>query len=394
MARSAFTVEHLQRWAERMDEVHRRIAPRFARVEARERSRRYLEGLLKPVKRKNGWQLAEEAGELTPDGMQRLLSAAKWDADEVRDDLREYVLEHLGEPGAILVVDETGFLKKGTKSVGVKRQYCGTAGRIENCQIGVFLAYASGRGRAFIDRALYLPREWAEDEQRRAEAGVPEEIEFATKPQLARQMLERALAAGLQAAWVTADENYGRDGKFRRWLEEQGQAYVLAVGANQFITSPEAGVAPNRRRVDAVAAEAPEGAWRRLSVGEGAKGPRLYDWARVRLPLPRAPEGWGRWLLVRRSIQDPDELAYYLAAGPEETPLEELARVAGGRWIIEECFEEAKGEVGLDEYEVRRWDSWHRYITLALLAHAFLAVVRAVVQEEAEPKKGDPNGAN
>jgi SRSO17 transposase len=288
------TAEDLQHWTAQLDAVHQRIAPRFVRSEARERSRRYLEGLLSPVERKNGWQLAEQAGERTPDGIQRLLSTAKWDADEVRDDLRGYVVEHLGDRRAVLVVDETGFLKKGTKSVGVKRQYCGTAGRIENCQIGVFLAYASSRGRAFLDRALYLPEEWADDdEERRAEAGVPEEVEFATKPQLARQMLERAFEAEVPAAWVTADEIYGRDWKFRHWLEEQRQAYVLAVPANQSLWRLESGIGPVQRRVGAIAAELPDHAWTRLSAGEGAKGPRLYDWACLRLPLPLAPQGWG-----------------------------------------------------------------------------------------------------
>lgn len=389
MQESEVTAGHLQHWTALLDQLHERIAPRFARSEARGRSRRYLEGLLSPVKRKNGWQLAEYAGELTPDGMQRLLARAKWDADEVRDDLRDYVIEHLGDPEAVLVVDETGFLKKGTNSVGVQRQYCGTAGRIENCQIGVFLAYAAPKGRAFLDRAPYLPKEWANDEERRAKAGVPEEVGFATKPQLARGMLERALEAKVPASWLTADEVYGRDGKFRHWLEEQGQAYVVAVGANQSLWDLESEGGPRQRRVDALAAEAPPEAWKRLSAGDGAKGPRLYDWACLRLPLPEVPEGWARWLLVRRTIGDPKEFAYYLAAGPEETPLEELARVAAERWIIEACFEEAKGEAGLDEYEVRRWNSWHRHITLALLAHAFLAVVRAVAHEEGEfPQKG------
>lgn len=384
----------LQRWAGQLDQVHARIAPRFARSEARNRSRRYLEGLLSPVECKNGWQLAEQVGELRPYGIQRLLSQASWDCDAVRDDLREYVVEHLGDPDAVLVIDETGFLKKGDKSVGVKRQYCGTAGRIENCQIGVFLAYASVHGQAFLDRALYLPEEWTEADERRAEAGVPEDVEFATKPELARQMLERAFGADVPAAWVTADEIYGRDWKFRHGLEEHRQPYVLAVPANQALWRLESGLGPVQRRVDQLAAELDEEAWIRLSTGDGAKGPRVYEWAGLRLPLPLAPEGWGRWLLVRRSVQDPDDRAYYLAAGPAQTPPEDLVRVAGQRWIIEECFEEAKGEVGLDEYEVRRWDGWHRHITLALLAHAFLAVIRSKAQIATELKKGAANGAS
>lgn len=381
----------LQQWANLLDQLHQRIASRFARAEARTRSRRYLEGLLSQVERKNGWQLAEQAGERTPDGMQRLLSTARWGADAVRDDLRDYVVAHLGDPHAVLVVDETGFLKKGTKSVGVKRQYSGTAGRIENCQIGVFLAYAAPRGQAFLDRALYLPEEWAEDDERRAEAGVPEDVCFATKPQLARQMLERAFEAGVSAAWVTADEVYGRDWHLRHGLEEQRKPYVLAVGANQFLWDLEAERGPVQRRVDHLAAQLPKEAWKRLSVGEGAKGPRVYDWTWIPLGVAVPPSGWRRWLLVRRSVQESDELAYYLAAGPEETSLAELAWVAGQRWTIEACIEETKGQVGLDEYEVRRWAGWHRHITLALLAHAFLVVVRATAQAEAEgvPKKGE-----
>lgn len=394
MAQSEVTAEHLQQWTERVDQLHARIAPRFARSEARDRSRRYLDGLLSPVERKNGWQLAEQAGELTPYGVQRLLSQAKWDADAVRDDLRDYVVDHLGDPEAVLVVDETGFLKKGTRSVGVKRQYCGTAGRVENCQIGVFLAYASAHGHAFLDRALYLPQEWAEDEDRRAEAGVPEDVEFATKPELARHMLERAFAANVPAAWVTADEIYGRDGTFRHWLEERRQPYVLAVPANQALWRLESGLGPVQRRVDELAAELDEEAWIRLSPGDGAKGPRVYEWAGLRLPLPLAPEGWARWLLVRRHVDHPEERAYYLAAGPAQTPPEELVRVAGRRWAIETGFEEAKGEVGLDEYEVRRWAGWYRHITLALLAHAFLAVIRSEAQTATELKKGAAKGAS
>jgi SRSO17 transposase len=384
-AQAQITPIDLQQWAGQLDQLHQRLAPRFARSEVRDRSRRYLEGLLSQVDRKNGWQLAEQAGERTPDGMQRLLSTAHWDADALRDDLRNYVVEHLGDPQAVLVIDETGFLKKGTKSVGVKRQYSGTAGRIENCQIGVFLAYATPQGQAFLDRTLYLPREWAKDHKRREEAGIPDNIRFATKPRLAQQMLKRALKAGVPAAWVTGDEIYGRTWKLRHWLEEQDQAYVLAVGANQFLWDLEAEQGPAQRRVDRMAAQLPRATWKRLSVGDGAKGPRIYDWAWLPLTVPLSSPGWGRWLLVRRSIHAPEELAYYLAAGPADTSLERLAWVAGQRWTIEGCFEEAKGQVGLDEYEV------HRHITLALLAHAFLTVVRSFAQTKDErfSKKGD-----
>jgi SRSO17 transposase len=357
-----------------------RVAPRFARVEVRQRLPQYVAGLLAPVERRNGWQLAEQIGERTPDGVQRLWHAAQWDADGVRDDLREYVVAHLGEERGVLVVDETGFLKKGDKSVGVQRQYSGTAGRIENCQIGVFLAYASPRGRTFLDRELYLPQEWAVDRDRRAEAGVPPDVAFATKPQLAQRMLERALAAGVPAAWVTADEVYGRDRRLRLWLESQHQPFVLAVACNEPVWVPwDRG--PQQVAVATVASSLAPTAWERISAGNGAKGPRLYDWAWV--PLSRLPEaGWGHWLLVRRSIAKPEELAYYVVFGPAGTTLPEAVHVAGTRWAVEETIETSKGEVGLDQYEVRHWIPWYRYITLAMLAHAYLCVVRAYAMEK------------
>jgi SRSO17 transposase len=352
-----------------------RVAPRFFREEVRERARRYLGGLLAPVARRNAWQLAEHLGEATPDGVQRLINQARWDADHVRDDLQRYVTEHLGDPAGVLVVDETGFLKKGEQSAGVQRQYSGTAGRIENCQIGVFLAYATPQGRTFLDRELYLPRDWTEDGERRREAGVPESIEFATKPQLAQRMLERARSAGVPAAWVTGDAVYGGDRKLRMWLEAQGQAFVLAVACKEPLWAAIAGE-PRQVRADRLTETVTPDAWERLSAGAGAKGPRLYDWTRIRLSRLGWP-GWEHWLLVRRSLHRPEELADYVVFCPEGTPLATLVRVAGTRWAIEESLESAKGEVGLDQYEVRRWDAWHRFITLALLAHAYLTVLRS-----------------
>jgi SRSO17 transposase len=366
-------LDEVAAWGRGLVALHARIGARFRRAEPRRRVLAYLRGLTSPVERKNGWQLAEQAGEATPDGMQRLLATADWDADQVRDDLRVYVVEHLGDPEAVLVIDETGFLKKGTKSVGVQRQYSGTAGRIENCQIGVFLAYASPQGRTFLDRELYLPKEWAADTARRVEATVPEPVEFRTKPQLARAMLERALDADVPAAWVTGDEVYGGDRRLRVWLEERRMPHVLAVKSTEPLWTRT-----TWRQVAAktLAAGVPGDEWQRLSAGEGAKGPRLYDWARV--PIRALPEpGWDYWLLVRRSLADPTDLAYYVCFCPAETSLAELVRVAGTRWAIEESFESAKGEVGLDHYEVRRWPGWYRHITLALLAHAYLTVTRA-----------------
>jgi SRSO17 transposase len=366
-------LDEVAAWGRGLSAMHARIAHRFGRAEPRRRALAYLRGLTSPVERKNGWQLAEQAGERTPDGMQRLLATADWDAEAVRDDLRAYVVEQLGDPEAVFVIDETGFLKKGSKSVGVQRQYSGTAGRIENCQIGVFLAYASPKGRTFLDRELYLPKEWAATPARREEAAVPETVEFRTKPQLARAMLERALDAGVPAQWVTGDEVYGGDRRLRVWLEERQLPHVLAVKSTEPLWTRT-----TWRQVPAkiLAAGVPATEWQRLSAGEGAKGPRLYDWARV--PVRALPDpGWDYWLLVRRSLSDPTDLAYYVCFCPADTPLEQLVTVAGTRWAIEECFESAKGEVGLDHYEVRRWPGWYRHITLALLAHAYLTVTRA-----------------
>jgi SRSO17 transposase len=367
-----------------LEELHRRIGHRFSRSEARERVRRCLFGLLGKVERKNGWQLAEAIGERDPQGVQRLLNSAKWDADEVRDDLGEYVVEHLAdEASGVLVVDETGFLKKGEKSVGVARQYTGTAGDTVNCQVGVFLAYASKEGAAFIDRALYLPEEWAEDRDRRTEAGVPEGIVFRSKIELAEGMLERAFEAGIPTGWVAADSFYGRSHAFREWLEERARPYAVMV--------PKTNAVPlegRKKRIERHVERLPKDAFSEVRPAQDASGRRPWEWAC--LDLASDPEkGMRRWLLVRRSTDDPEDRGFYQAYGPEDTSIEELVRVCQDRWAVEECFAEAKGEVGLDHYEVRRWDAWHRHITLCLLAHAFLVVTRqATVREEYGHKKG------
>jgi SRSO17 transposase len=341
----------------------------------------YVEGLLGAVERKNGWQLAEYGGYDQPRAIQRVLDRSVWEADAVRDDLREQVVEELGDSEGVLVVDETGFLKKGTKSCGVSRQYSGTAGRIENCQIGVFLGYASWMGRAGIDRALYLPRPWAEAQERREAAGVPEAVVFHTKPWLALDMIERALNAGVPARWVVGDSVYGSDGKLRRALEERGQAYALAVKSTEQPTTWPPYGPPGQVSVEDLAAVLEPGQWQRLSCGDGAQGERLYDWAGVPV-RPALCEGWVHAVVIRRSISDPDEVAYYLVYTPTDTPLVEIVRAIGARWTIEEVFELAKQRVGLDEYEVRSWTGWHRHTTLALLALAALVLGVA--------KKGGP----
>jgi SRSO17 transposase len=325
-----------------------RLAPRFGRPEVRERAGWGLAGLLAPMERRNGWQLAEQLGERSPDGVQRLLRTARGNADAVRDDLRAYVVEPLGDPAAVLVIDETGFLKKGPKSVGVARQDSGTAGRIENGQIGVFLAYAAPGGSAFLDRALSLPKGWTADRARCAAAGVPPAVAFATKGDLAQAMLAQAFAAAVPSAWVTGDEPYGNDGDLRRWLETQDRAYVLAVAGSHPIWRGGAQV-----RVEALAPDIPADGWQRLAVGAGRKGPRVDDWAGARLPYWTA-DGRAPWLLIRRSLAKPDDLAFYRAFGPDDTPTEALAQAAGRRWAIEEGFQRAK-ESGLDQDEVRTW---------------------------------------
>ena len=359
------TASEIEGWAASLEQVSDRIAPRFARAEPRRRALAYLRGLLAPVERKNGWQLAEAAGDATPDGVQEFLSRVQWDADAVRDDLQAYVHEHLADPSAVLVLDETGFLKKGDKSVGVKRQYSGTAGRIENCQIGVFLGYASRHGQTLIDRALYLPREWTFRTPRRQEAGIPQAVKFTTKPKQGLAMLKRAHAVGLLFAWIGGDCVYGADRAIRRWAERHRRGYVLAVTSAQRL-----GLRSVSERIE----DLPADAWQRLSAGEGAKGPRLYDWALVAHRGGAA--GFRCALLVRRSISKPAEVTFYLTHAPEATTLDTLVRVAGTRWSIESLFEQAKGEVGLDQYEVRSWVGWHRHITLAMFALAYLSAVR------------------
>ena len=364
-------------WVAGLDDLFALVAGRFPRVEPRLQARAYVRGLLAPLAVKNGWTLAEVAGNKTPDKMQRLLNRASWDAGGVRDDVRGYVIRHLGDAGGVLVVDETGFVKKGARSAGVQRQYSGTAGRVENCQLGVFVAYASPKGRALVDRELYLPKSWTDDPGRCREAGVPDDVEFATKPELAQLMLGRALDAGVPAAWVTADEAYGKDGKFRDWLEQRRIGYVVAVAATRPSAATPALPAPT--------------SWRRTrptrhgSAAAAATAPKALGSSTGRRPPCPAdgtePPGWARYLLVRRSLtrngKGELELAYYLCCAPAGTADEELIRVAGSRWAVEECFQTAKTETGLDQYQVRRYDAWYRHVTLAMLAHAYLSVTAA-----------------
>lgn len=383
----------LLRWEGELEALKERLSAVFPRRELRETAGAFLNGLLSGVERKTGWLMAEQAGLDRPYRMQSLLGRSHWDADALRDQVRTYVVEALGDPSGVLIVDETGFLKKGQHSVGVARQYSGTAGRIENCQVGVFLGYASRCGQALIDRRLYLPEAWAQDAERRAKAKVPEDIGFATKPQIACDLVTAALDTGLPCAWVLADAVYGADSRLRRRLEERGQAYVLATRSTHCVrflaatgliqTTPE-------ELADALPGEA----WATHAAGEGAKGLRLYDWARIRLPWG-AGDDWERWILIRRGRRNPGERAYYLVFAPAGTSLAELAGAAGLRWTVEECFQRAKDELGLDHCEARSWHGWHRHMTLCMAALAFLSKLAADLRRSAwgKPNETSPIAA-
>jgi SRSO17 transposase len=364
------------RWPEIFDELMGRVAGRFGRVEPRRRARAFVLGLLADLPRKNCWSIAEHAGDPSPGGMQHLLGRAVWDADGVRDDLRDYITGHLGDPGAVLAVDETGDVKKGTATAGVQRQYTGTAGRTENAQVAVYLAYVAPAGHALIDRELYLPKSWIADPGRCQRAGIPEGTAFATKPALARRMLARTLDACVPAGWVAGDEVYGADPGLRSDLEKRETGYVLAVACRHKFS-----IGLRTCRADELARRLPRPAWQRYSAGTGAKGHRYYDWAW----LATDPSQPGHhWLLIRRNRRT-RELAFYRCYSPRHVPLATLVKVAGLRWPVEENFQASKGLAGLDEHQVRTWTSWHRWVTLAMLALAFLTITAATEHTRPPP---------
>jgi SRSO17 transposase len=358
-----------------------RIAGRFGRVEPRRTAEAFVGGLLSGIERKNCWWLAEHAGHRGPQRMQRLLREAVWDADQVRDDVRDLVVQALGRPDGVLIADETGFLKKGIHSVAVQRQYTGTAGRIENSQVAVFLAYASAAGRALIDRRIYLPASWTQDRSRCNAAGVPEQVAFATKPRLALDMIAGAVAAGVPAGWVTGDEVYGNDPAFRTGVQTLGLNYVLAVACHHRVPVNGGSV---RMSADQIAAALPRTAWQRYSAGIGSKGPRWYDWSWIDATTDTQP---GQTLLIRRHPSS-GELAFYRCWTARPVSLTTLVQVAGIRWCVEESFQAAKGQIGLDQYQVRGWTPWHRFITLAMPALALLA---QLTTEAAPPHNPDPH---
>jgi SRSO17 transposase len=364
------------RWWAQFGALIDRIGPRFSRYEPLRHAAGLMLGMVSGLDRKNCWTIAEHRGDRSPDGLQHLLSRAKWDAEAVRDDLRDYVVDAFGDPGAVLVVDETGDVKKGTATVGVQRQYSGTAGRIENAQVAVYLTYAAPRGHALIDRALYLPKSWAEDADRCQEAGIPTDRRgFATKPTLAKMLISRAVEANTPAAWVAGDEVYGADPTLRAAIRGHGLGYVLAVSANRRVPT-EAGPI----RVDALPAMLPARAWQKHSAGAGSHGHRLDSWAWIAL-LPEDDTDTGQHHLLIRRNDRTGELAYLRCYTPHPVPLRTLVVVAGQRWRIEESFQAVKGLTGLDQHQVRRWVSWHRWTTLAMLAHAFLAVATAAERD-------------
>jgi SRSO17 transposase len=381
----AVDLVQLEGWQAEFDRLHERLRPYAVQGRTHERMKRHLEGALGKAERRNGWHLAEAAGDESPYAMQHLLGRASWDAAGVREETRRYVREELGSSIRVRIVDESGFLKKGEKSAGVARQYSGTAGRVENCQIGVFLAYATESECAYVDAQLYLPESWTEDEARCRAAGIPRDVVFQTKPQLAQKMLERAHEADGPVEWVLGDEVYGKSQELRRSLEERRQSYVLAVSCNlnvRLAGQKKKDARPVNEVVAGLAAEA----WQLLSAGKGSKGLRLYDWTWLEVESSDLPGGWKRFLLARRSLEDPKKIAYYFVFAPAVVTLQEVVEAAGMRWNIESGFEQAKQEVGLDQYEVRKWEGWSRFITLGLLAHAFLAVQRA----RARTEKGAP----
>jgi SRSO17 transposase len=375
-------------WSESFNEMFMQVAGVFSNAQVRRHGRAYVLGLLSQAERKNSWSLAEFAGDASPDGMQRLLNFSPWDEDAARDALARYVVRAMGDPAAVLAVDETGFLKKGRMSAGVARMYTGTAGRVENCQVGVFAAYLTpDGGRALIDRELYLPEKWTSDRERCRAAGIGDGTGFATKPRLAQAMIGRARDAGIPFGWVAGDEVYGGNPGLRSWLEEQEIAYVMAVACNDIIAMAAGGM-----RADEAAALVPKDGWQRLSCADGSKGPRLYDWALI------GTAGPGHQLLVRRSLAPGEkgqlELAFYRCWSPRPVSLPELVAVAGARWGIEDCFGEAKGEAGLDHYQVRRYRAWYRHVTLSMLAHAFLAVTARASRPGTPPPEPGPASGN
>jgi len=366
-----------------------RIAPVFASEPGFRNAKMYIQGLLGPVERKNGWQMSEYLGRLTPYALQQFIYRGAFSADELRDAGRSYIVEHLGDEDGILVTDETGFLKKGDMSCGVSRQYSGTAGKVENCQVGVFLTYASDKGHCAIDRRLYMPEEWTNDSERMKKAGVPEDVDFRTKPQLALRMIKAATEEGVPYRWVTGDTVYGDNRVIREWLERNQKSYVLCLSRKEYINdgSQYTSIANILSNLPA------EEGWFEASCGDGTKGERLYDWYLMAVDPP-SEEGFKRWLLVRRSQTDTSDVQAHICFAKEDTPAQKLVKVAGTRWTVEMCFEESKKEVGMDQYEFRGYDGWYKHITLSCIALALLTVMSIQSLDTIRFQDYNPSGSS
>ena len=369
-------------------EMTGRIAKVFPSEPGFRTAKKYIQGLLSPIERKNGWQLAEALGDTTPYSLQQFLYRGGFSADMLRDELRGYVNDKLGDDDGVIIADETGFLKQGKMSCGVKRQYSGTAGRVENCQVGVFLSYVSSKGHALIDRKLYIPKEWFDDPQRCRKAGIPEEAVFETKPKMALEMIQEATAAGVLYRWVAGDSVYGDYRAIRSWLEEQRKCYVLCVSGKEYIWE-----GLKQTRVSDIVKNLANDNWVEASCGDGSKGIRIYDWQVIAVNPPLAA-GWERCLLVRRSKTDPEDMRAYACFSPEGTPIEKLVQIAGTRWTVECCFAESKSEVGLDQYEVRSYDGWYKHITFACLALALLTVLSCESLDKATIQQHGPSSSS
>ena len=363
--------------SEEFNSLLNRIGPAFYGELGFTNAQNYIRGLLGSTERKNGWQMSEYLGDSKPYKLQQFIYRGSYRADVLRDKNREYIGEKIGESDGVMVMDDTGFIKQGVKSCGVKRQYSGTLGKVGNCQIGVFLTYSGKKGHAPIDRRLYIPEEWIEDSKRRAEAGIPEELKFQTKPELALEMIQEATEAGMPYKWVTGDCAYGDHRGIRQWLEKNEKSYVLCVSAKESIRKEG-----KKATVGSVLKSLPSEGWFEASCGDGSKGARVYDWLVVKIEsdwrpaiFGEAPEGWKRVMLVRRSKSDITDMQAYICYAPRDTPDSKFVEVAGTRWTVETCFKESKGEVGLDQYEVRSYNGWYNHITFACIALSLLTVL-------------------
>lgn len=386
-------VAQVEAWAWELSSWVDRVAGVFSRPEPRQIFEQMVTGLLSPLPKKNGWTLAEHAGHSHPGRVQTFLCRGAWDARELEGHVRDLVVEEMGGPDAVLVIDDTQMIKKGAKSVGVAPQHCGATNQIENCQVVVMLAYATAVGHAFIGHRLYLPERWTKDPDRCREAGVPRDVVFATKPRQAVELLTDADDAGVPFGWVAGDGGYGQYREVRDWATTRSVRYVLAVPSSQPLERVHGiGGQAEVKRVDDLLGRAHR--WERRSCGHGTKGERYYDWALFDVALPDEPpaDGFTHTLLIRRSVSDPDEVAYFLVHAPAATTPKDMIAVAGIRWRIEECNEQGKDLIGLDQHQVRTWTAFHHHVTVCMFAHAFAATRKARLHHGQDTTEGAHRG--